>query len=88
MEGYRAEIIGKISMDQLMVKLPMYFPEGSKVTFIGYSGEQEIPIQELAHHIGGVSQEITSSITDRVLRMYKEGGVLHHEITGSRTKTY
>ncbi|WP_413378617.1 alanine racemase [Paenibacillus taichungensis] len=87
-EGYRAEIIGKISMDQLMVKLPMYFPEGSKVTFIGYSGEREIPIQALANHIGGVSQEITSSITDRVLRIYKEGGEVHHEITETRTKTY
>ncbi|GGF70583.1 alanine racemase 1 [Paenibacillus albidus] len=87
-EGCRAEIVGKISMDQLMVKLPKYFPEGTKVTFMGCSGEEKILIPELANHIGSVSQEITSSITDRVARIYRNSGGSQHETIRSRTNAF
>ncbi|NJJ40426.1 alanine racemase [Paenibacillus apii] len=87
-DGCRAEIVGKISMDQLMVRLPKYFPEGSKVTLIGCSGEQKILTHKLANHIGSVSQEITSSITDRVARIYRKSGGSEHETIRSRTKAF
>lgn len=72
--GCRAKVIGKISMDQLMVQLPAYVPPGEKVTLIGGAGEESISIQELAEHIGSVPQEISSSITNRVTRTYKRSG--------------
>jgi len=72
--GCRAKVIGKISMDQLMVQLPEFMPPGEKVTLIGSAGEECISIQELADHIGSVPQEISSSITNRVTRTYKRSG--------------
>ncbi|MGO4544714.1 alanine racemase [Paenibacillus sp. 2TAB23] len=76
-EGQRAPIVGKICMDQLMVRLPEYCEEGTLVTLIGKQGDEEITFNELAAHIGSVSQEISTSLTARVAREYtgkKEAG--------------
>ncbi|CAM4436596.1 alanine racemase [Paenibacillus endophyticus] len=69
-EGKRAPIVGKICMDQLMVRLPEYCEEGAKVTLIGKQGDEEITFSELAAHIGSVPQEISTSLTARVTREY------------------
>ncbi|WP_054024729.1 alanine racemase [Bacillus sp. FJAT-28004] len=70
--GQRAKVVGKICMDQLMVKLPGPCAEGTQVTLIGRQGEEEITFAELASHIGSVSQEISTSLTARVTRKYKD----------------
>jgi alanine racemase len=70
--GQRAKIVGKICMDQLMVKLPGPCTEGAQVTLIGRQGEQQITFAELAAHIGSVAQEISTSLTARVTRTYKD----------------
>ncbi|NBC71473.1 alanine racemase [Paenibacillus sacheonensis] len=71
-EGRRAPIVGKICMDQLMIKLPGPCAEGALVTFIGTQGEQRITFSELAAHIGSVAQEISTSIGVRVERTYTD----------------
>lgn len=71
-EGRRAPIVGKICMDQLMVKLPGPCSEGTLVTLIGLQGEQRITFAELAAHIGIVAQEISASLGVRVARIYTD----------------
>lgn len=70
--GERAPIVGKIGMDQLMLRLPRSFPEGTEVTLIGAQGREAITCEELAAHLGSVPQEITSSLTSRVPRDYSQ----------------
>ncbi|WP_169081518.1 alanine racemase [Paenibacillus sp. PL91] len=72
--GQRAKVIGKICMDQLMIRLPGPCKEGSAVTLIGCQGAESITFAELAAHIGSVPQEISTSLTARVTRIYTDKG--------------
>lgn len=85
-EGQRARIIGKISMDQITVELPKDVPVGTKVTLIGSSEEQSISIQEIADRIEVVPQEISSSITERVTRIYRNRGGIPNEAIRSEAE--
>ncbi len=73
-EGEKAPIVGKICMDQLMIRLPKKLPLGTQVTLIGKQNGAEITLEELADHIGSVPQEIPSMITYRVPRVYYHHG--------------
>jgi alanine racemase len=68
--GKRAKVVGKICMDQLMIRLPHEYAEGTLVTLIGRQGGEEITFAELAAHIGSVAQEISTSLSPRVARIY------------------
>ncbi|MBD2869728.1 alanine racemase [Paenibacillus arenilitoris] len=70
--GKRATVVGKICMDQLMLRLPGPCEEGAEVTIIGSQGDERITCAELARHIGTVPQEISASIAPRVSKVYKE----------------
>ncbi|MBP1972296.1 alanine racemase [Cohnella thailandensis] len=76
-EGQRAPIVGKICMDQLMIKLPGPCADGALVTLIGLQGEQRITFAELAAHIGNVAQEISASLGPRVARTYTDTEEVH-----------
>lgn len=69
-EGLRAPIVGKICMDQLMVKLPWACPAGTPVVLIGNQGGNSIAAAELAKHLSSVPQEVSSSLSVRVERIY------------------
>ncbi|MFD2613971.1 alanine racemase [Paenibacillus gansuensis] len=69
-KGQRVPIVGKICMDQLMIKLPGPHAEGTLVTLIGAQGDQRITFAELAAHIGSVSQEVSTSLGARIARTY------------------
>ncbi|MFC5699997.1 alanine racemase [Cohnella faecalis] len=69
-EGQRVSVIGKIGMDQLMIRLPHYVPEGTKVTLIGKQGNERITCAELAGHLDSVPQELSTSLSDRICRIY------------------
>ena len=69
-EGYECEIIGRVCMDQMMIRLPKKFPMGTKVTLIG----DGMPVERVAKEIGTISYEILCLISDRVPRVYKQNG--------------
>ncbi|MDE5976876.1 MAG: alanine racemase [Turicibacter sp.] len=69
-DSYECEIIGRICMDQLMIRLPKPFPMGTIVTLIG----EGMPVERVAHEIGTISYEILCLISDRVPRVYKKDG--------------
>lgn len=77
-EGEIAPIIGRICMDQLMIKLPRLYPAGTKVTLIGENNGHKITLEDLANHIESVPQEIPSMITYRVPRVYYYKGAPVH----------
>ncbi|WP_261800306.1 alanine racemase [Paenibacillus sp. PAMC21692] len=69
-EGKRVPVVGKICMDQLMVKLPGRCEQGTEVILIGRQGDEVITFAELAGFLGSVPQEISTSLTGRVERIY------------------
>lgn len=68
--GQRAEIVGKVAMDQLMLRLPGPCAPGDRVTLIGRQGGERVSFAELAAHIDGPAQAITTALTERVAKIY------------------
>lgn len=71
--GLRSPIVGRICMDQCMVKLPGKMPIGTKVTLIGKSGHEEITVDEIAKKLGTINYEVACMISSRIPRIYKRG---------------
>ncbi|MGX7420502.1 alanine racemase [Carnobacterium gallinarum] len=70
-EGYRCEIVGRVCMDQCMIRLPKEFPLGTKVVLVGKSQQDEVTMQELAEHLDTIHYEITCGLTARLPRVYQ-----------------
>ncbi len=69
--GERVPIVGKICMDQSMIKLPYYMPIGTQVTLIGEQNGQFISVDEVANKLDTINYEVTCTITNRVPRVFK-----------------
>ncbi len=80
-DGQKMPIIGKICMDQFMIRLPKKYPIGTPVVLIGKDGDNEITLEDLASHIGSVPQEIPSMITYRVPKVYFYNGEIAEVLT-------
>lgn len=72
--GKRAPIVGRICMDQCMVRLPEYAPIGTEVTLIGKQGGEFISVNEVAAKLDTINYEVPCIITGRVPRLYKKEG--------------
>ncbi|MCM3729029.1 alanine racemase [Neobacillus cucumis] len=73
-DGKRSPIVGRICMDQCMVRLPANLPVGTNVTLIGRQGQQFISINEIAAKLETINYEVPCIITNRVPRLYKKNG--------------
>ncbi|WNS75936.1 alanine racemase [Bacillus sp. DTU_2020_1000418_1_SI_GHA_SEK_038] len=73
-DGKRAPIVGRICMDQCMIKLPSDLPVGTDVTLIGQQGEEKITADDIAKSLGTINYEITCMIGARIPRVYKKNG--------------
>ncbi|WP_163540003.1 alanine racemase [Gracilibacillus sp. YIM 98692] len=69
--GERCPIVGRICMDQFMVKLSKSAKVGDKVTLIGRQGDQQIEMDELAEFLDTINYEIACMISSRVPRLYQ-----------------
>lgn len=69
-EGQPCEIIGRICMDQLMIRLPQAYPVGTKVTFFGQNQDKEITVQEVADYLDTIHYEVICLLSDRIPREY------------------
>lgn len=74
--GEYAEIVGKICMDQLMIKIPnnIKVKTGDTVTLIGKDGDKEVTATELAKRADTISYEIVSRLSSRLDRTTKGTG--------------
>ncbi|KRM73927.1 alanine racemase [Secundilactobacillus collinoides] len=70
-DGQICEIIGRICMDQLMIRLPHEFAEGTTVTLVGKDHGAEITLQDVADYCGTIHYEIACGFTERIQRVYK-----------------
>lgn len=70
-EGQPAEIIGRVTMDQMMIRLPKKYPVGTEVTIVGQSGEQQLSLVELATYANTIPYEIVTNLSTRIKREVK-----------------
>jgi alanine racemase len=72
--GTRSPIVGRICMDQCMIRLPYHVPVGTTVTLIGGQENQFISVNEIAKKLDTINYEVPCIIANRVPRLYKKGG--------------
>ncbi|GAX06097.1 alanine racemase [Secundilactobacillus pentosiphilus] len=70
-DGHFCEIIGRICMDQLMIRLPRQYSVGTLVTLVGKDHGQSISLQAIADYCGTIHYEIACGFTDRLPRVYQ-----------------
>ncbi|MEK5176356.1 alanine racemase [Heyndrickxia sp. FSL W8-0496] len=70
-DGIRVPIVGRICMDQCMIKLPHYIPVGTQVTLIGSQGEENITMDEIARKLDTINYEVPCLTSIRIPRIYK-----------------
>jgi alanine racemase len=73
-KGKRAPIIGRICMDQCMVRLPDKMEIDEKVTLIGEQKDNFIGMDEIASLAKTINYEIPCLISARVPRVYVKNG--------------
>ncbi|WP_334331751.1 MULTISPECIES: alanine racemase [unclassified Companilactobacillus] len=69
--GVRCQSVGRVCMDQFMVRLPKELPVGTKVTLIGKDGDEEITATDAAKYADTISYEILCCLSERLPRVYK-----------------
>ncbi len=75
-KGYRAPIVGRVCMDQMMIDISELIAcgevieMGDEVTLIGKSGKETLTADDMAHMIGTIGYEIVCGISKRVPRKY------------------
>lgn len=69
-DGHACPVVGVINMDQLMIRLPDYYPVGTTVTLIGRDGQVINHVAQMAQEIDTISYEILTTIGQRVPRIY------------------
>ncbi|WHY86657.1 alanine racemase [Neobacillus novalis] len=73
-DGKRSPIVGRICMDQCMIRLPYYVPVGTTVTLIGAQKDQFLSVNEIAAKLETINYEVPCIIANRIPRLYKRGG--------------
>ncbi|MBH0167478.1 alanine racemase [Fictibacillus sp. 7GRE50] len=78
-KGERMPIIGRICMDQCMVRLPKRLDVGEVATLIGNQQSERIEMDEIARIANTINYEIPCLISARVPRVYtKKGRILEN----------
>jgi alanine racemase len=73
-QGIRVPIVGRICMDQCMIRLPFEIPAGTVVTLIGKQQNDMVSVDEIAEKLETINYEVPCLISTRVPRVYKEQG--------------
>ncbi|MBT2571735.1 alanine racemase [Planococcus sp. ISL-110] len=71
-KGQRVPVVGRICMDQCMIRLSEKLRVGEKVQLIGSQGGQRIFIDEWARRLETIPYEIPCILTKRVPRVYSD----------------
>ena len=81
-DGKRAPIIGRVCMDQTMIKLDRFHPVGTSVTLIGGQGQEYISVNEIAEKLDTINYEVPCMIAGRVPRVYIQNGKVIETVNG------
>ena len=69
-DGQLCPIVGRVSMDQITIRIPKLYPLGTKVTLIGSDGDKEITATDVAVYRGTINYEVVCLLSDRIPREY------------------
>ncbi|QQE74875.1 alanine racemase [Brevibacillus composti] len=73
--GSRAPIVGRVCMDQIMVKIQSETAQvGDEVVLYGRQGMEEISLDEVAGLVGTINYEIPCMLNYRIPRVYRRDG--------------
>ncbi len=70
--GKPCEIIGRVCMDQLIIRLPGEVSVGTKVTIIGKDGSASISATDVAGYLETINYEVTCLLSERLPRIYPD----------------
>lgn len=70
-EGKKVPVVGRVCMDQFMIRLEEEVAPGTEVILLGRQGEEAITADEMASWLDTISYEVLTSIGYRVPRVYK-----------------
>jgi alanine racemase len=73
-DGKRMPIVGRVCMDQCMVKLDRAYPVGTEVVLIGTQQDACISMDEAADWVETINYEVPCLIGARMPRVYKHAG--------------
>ena len=68
--GVKCPVVGRLCLDQMMVRLPRSYPMGEEVVIIGQQGNASIWVHDLAALYGTSQVDVTTLIHQRVPRIY------------------
>lgn len=71
-KGKRMPIVGKICMDQCMIRLDGPTPIGEKVVLLGKQGDEEIEVEEWAKTLQTIPYEVCCTLSTRIPRIYRK----------------
>lgn len=71
--GKKAPVVGRVCMDQFMIRLEEEVAPGTPVTLLGQEGGEMITADDLASWLDTISYEVLTSIGRRVPRVYQNG---------------
>ena len=69
-DGQECPIVGRVSMDQITLRLPKSYEIGTPVLLIGTSGEKRISVQDWADVRQTINYEIVCLLSDRIPRIF------------------
>lgn len=70
LKGKPGDFVGRICMDQAMIRLPHAFPVGTKVELFG----PHLPLEQVARELGTIPYEVLTLLSDRLAKVYIEDG--------------
>ena len=73
-----AEIVGRVCMDQTMIRVSPDIPEGTKVEIFG----THCSLFKMAEELDTIPYEVLCLVSDRVTRIYKRSGTKVAESNG------
>lgn len=69
-DGELCPSVGRICMDQMIIRLPHEMSIGTKVTLIGTNGGQTVDVVDVARHSGTIAHEVLTNLSPRLPREY------------------
>lgn len=70
-DGQYCEVVGRVCMDQIMVRLPYEVALNAPVVLVGKMGENEITLLDMANYIGTIHYEVACLFSERIPRIYQ-----------------
>jgi alanine racemase len=67
-DGQRAQVVGRVAMDQFMIALPQAYPVGTTVTLLGKVADEQITLVDWADFAGSIPYEMATNLAARLPR--------------------